>query len=385
MKYAVLIRYGEIALKGLNRNFFIDTLVRNIKESLKEFKVKVKKFQGRIIVYYDNEDDTEDILKKLTRVFGIVSVSPVKIIEKDLTVIEEEVADYIKDLDFETFRVSARRADKNFELNSQELSRHLGGVVLKNKDDVSVDLFEPELNIQIEVREEVYLYSKIIPGPGGLPVGTSGKTGLLLSGGIDSPVAGYMMAKRGLKPIGIYFHAYPYTSDDAKDKVLKLAEILSTYTGGMKVYVVPFTDIQLKIIELCPEKQITILIRRYMAKIAEKIAKKEGIGSLTTGESLGQVASQTQESLLVTNEAAHLPVFRPLIGLDKQEIVTISKDIGTYETSILPYEDCCTIFVPKHPETKPKLASIKKSEELLKPFEDELIDKAVNDSQIYEL
>lgn len=382
MKHVILVRYGEISLKGLNRNYFIDLLAKNIRTALSHLEsVKVRKVQGRIIVDID-ESELEAGLDRVTRVFGVVSVSPALVIESDWDVIQETVKEVIRPLDFKTFRISARRANKQFPLHSDEIARKLGGVVLKNTEDVKVDLFEPEVNLQVEVREETYLYHETIPGPGGLPVGCSGKTGLLLSGGIDSPVAGYMMAKRGLKPVGIYFHAFPYTSDRAKEKVIKLARILSQYTGHFKLYVVPFTDLQLEIIEKCPERQVTILIRRYMARIAEEIAKKEDLGSLTTGESLGQVASQTQESLLVTNEAADLPVFRPLIGLDKQEIVEIAQKIGTFETSILPYEDCCTIFVPKHPETRPKLEAIKRSEELIKDTAPDLIKKAVEDSEI---
>lgn len=383
MKHVILVRYGEIALKGLNRNFFINLLVKNIKSCLSEFEsVNVYKVQGRIIVEV-SEEELDEVLQQVTKVFGIVSVSPAIVVEKEMEIIEEQVKEIVKDKDFQTFRVSAKRADKAFPMNSQELSAHLGGVVLKNKDNIKVDLHEPELNLWVEVREEVFLYDEIIPGLGGLPVGCSGRTGLLLSGGIDSPVAGYMMAKRGLEPVAIYFHAFPYTSERAKEKVLKLADIISQYIGKFKVYVVPFTDLQLKIIELCPERQITILIRRYMARIAEEIAKKENLGSLTTGESLGQVASQTQESLLVTNEAAHLPVLRPLIGFDKQEIVELAQAIGTFETSILPYEDCCTIFVPKHPDTRPILEKVKASEELLKDIAPDLIKEAVENSEIY--
>lgn len=383
MKQCILVRYGEIALKGLNRNYFIDLLVKNIKAVLKDYKgIKVKKFQGRIIVYI-GDNDINELIDKVRKVFGIVSLSPAYIIEKDLEIIEENLAQLANNVDFNTFRVSAKRADKNFPMNSQELSAHLGGTVLKAKDNIKVDLHEPEVNFVIEVREEVYLYYEVNPGLGGLPVGCSGKTGLLLSGGIDSPVAGYMMAKRGLEPVAIYFHAFPYTSDRAKEKVLKLARIIGQYIGPFKIYVVPFTDLQLKIIELCPERQITILIRRYMARIANEIARREKLGSLTTGESLGQVASQTQESLFVTGEAADLPIFRPLIGLDKQEIVEIAQDIGTFETSILPYEDCCTIFVPKHPDTKPKLKAIKESEKALEDIAPELIQQAVDNSEIY--
>ncbi len=382
MKQVILVRYGEIALKGLNRNYFIDLLVRNIKEVLKQFSnIKVKKVQGRIIVEV-NENSIEEIIEKVQKVFGIVSLSPAILIEKDLELIEEKISERALKRDFKSFRVSARRGDKKFPMNSQELSTHLGGIILKNKDNIKVDLHNPDINFFVEVREDVYIYDEVINGLGGMPVGCSGRTALLLSGGIDSPVAGYMMAKRGLQPVAIYFHAFPYTSDRAKEKVIKLAEIIAQYIGKIKLYVVPFTDLQLKIIEKCPEKQITILIRRYMSRIAEEIAKKEGLGSLTTGESLGQVASQTQESMLVTGEVAHLPIFRPLIGLDKLEIIRMAEKIGTYETSILPYEDCCTIFVPKHPETKPKLERIKESEKALEEEAPQLIKEAVENSEI---
>lgn len=382
MKNVILVRYGEIALKGLNRSYFIDLLVSNIKKALaEEVNAQVQKVQGRIIVSID-EDDIQRAIEILQNVFGIVSFSPAVVVEKEMAQIEEKLIEIAQNRDFKTFRVSAKRADKNFPLSSQALAAHLGGVILKNKPDIKVDLKNHDVDFWVEVREEVFIYDQTFPGRGGLPVGCSGRTGLLLSGGIDSPVAGYMMAKRGLKPIAIYFHAYPYTSDLAKDKVLDLARILSKYTGKLKVYVVPFTQLQLKIIELCPERQLTILIRRFMAKIAGEIAKREGCYSLTTGESLGQVASQTQESLLVTDQASDLVVFRPLIGLDKQEIVEIAQEIGTFETSILPYEDCCTIFVPKHPDTKPKLERIQNSEALLGELGDKLIREAIDQSEI---
>lgn len=379
-QHVILIRYGEIALKGLNRNYFINLLVHNIRAALGE-GARVKKVQGRIIAEVE-ESERDAAIEKLRHVFGIVSFSPAVVVESDQAVIEETVREAVGALDFNTFRVRAKRADKTFPMNSQDFAAHLGGVILRHVPDIKVDLHNPDVTVWVEVREQTYVYHEFIKGPGGLPVGCSGKTGLLLSGGIDSPVAGYMMAKRGLRPTAIYFHAFPYTSERAKEKVLSLARILSQYTGRLKVYVVPFTDLQLKIIELCPERQITILIRRYMARIAEAIAEKEELGSLTTGESLGQVASQTQESLLVTNEAAHLPVLRPLIGFDKQEIVELAQKIGTFETSILPYEDCCTIFVPKHPDTRPKLEAVKESEKALEDIAPELIKKAVEDAEI---
>lgn len=362
MKHVILVRYGEISLKGLNRNYFIDLLVKNIRNTLKRFEsVKVQKIQGRIIVHL-SEEDLEGALEAVTKVFGIVSVSPAIVVESDIEVIEKATLEQANAADFKTFRITAKRGDKRFPIQSPELGRRLGAVVLRNIPDIKVDMHTPDMNLWVEVREETYIYHKFIQCNGGLPVGCSGKTALLLSGGIDSPVAGYMMAKRGVDLIGVYFHSFPFTSDRAKEKVIDLAKIVSGYCGKVTLYVVPFTEIQTKIVEVCPERQTTIIIRRYMMRIAQEIARRNGAMSLTTGESLGQVASQTQEGLGATNAVVDLPVFRPLIGMDKQEIVTIAERIGTFETSILPYEDCCTIFVPKHPETKPKLEAVVKSE-----------------------
>lgn len=382
MKHVVLVRYGEISLKGLNRNYFIDLLVKNIRNTLKRFEsVKVQKIQGRIIVHI-SEEELKEGLEAVTKVFGIVSVSPAVVVESKIEAIEQEALEQAKQAQFKTFRVTAKRGDKRFPIQSPELGRRLGAVILKNIDGLKVDMHHPEFNLWVEVREETYIYHQFIPCNGGLPVGCSGKTALLLSGGIDSPVAGYMMAKRGVELIGVYFHSFPFTSDRAKEKVIDLAKIVSQYCGKVTLYVVPFTDIQTKIVELCPERQTTIIIRRYMMRIAQEIAKRNGAKSLTTGESLGQVASQTQEGLGATNAVVDLPVFRPLIGMDKQEIVEIAQRIGTFETSILPYEDCCTIFVPKHPETKPKLDAVQKSEISMEEIAAPMIEKAIEDAEI---
>jgi thiamine biosynthesis protein ThiI len=381
-KHVILVRYGEISLKGLNRNYFIDLLVKNIRNTLRYLpSAAVRKVQGRIIVDID-ESELDQGLESIQRVFGIVSVSPAVVVESRMEVIEEAVVAEAKSRDFKTFRVSAKRSDKRFPMKSPDIGRYLGGVILKNIPDISVAMTGADMDLWVEVREETYIYSQFIPCGGGLPVGCSGKSVLLLSGGIDSPVAGYMMAKRGIHPICVYFHSFPFTSDRAKEKVIDLGRILARYIGRMDIYVVPFTDIQTKIVELCPERQTTIIIRRYMMRIAQGIADKVGAKSLITGESLGQVASQTQEGLQATDSIAAVPVFRPLIGMDKQEIVTIAEKIGTFETSILPYEDCCTIFVPKHPETKPKLSIIEASEKDMEAIAAPMIQKAIDDSEI---
>lgn len=385
--HVILVRYGEIALKGLNRHTFIDRLVRNIRNTLGHFEtVKVEKVQGRIIVHI-NDSELKAGIEAVTRVFGIVSVSPATVVESDMAAIEPVVIEEADKAPFDSFKVCAKRSDKRFPMKSPEIGRHLGAVILKHYDGQGkkVKMKGADREIWVEVREKTYVYSEFIPGRGGLPVGCSGKAALLLSGGIDSPVAGYMMAKRGIRPIAVYFHSFPFTSDRAKQKVIDLAKILTQYTGRIDLYVVPFTDIQTKIVELCPERQTTLIIRRFMMRIAEKIAEKNGALSLITGESLGQVASQTQEGLAATGEVVNMQVLRPLIGMDKQEIVEIAKDIGTFDTSILPYEDCCTIFVPKHPETKPSLAKIAKGEAPMMDKADEMIVEAVENSEIIRL
>lgn len=382
MRHVILVRYGEISLKGLNRNYFIDLLVKNIRNVLKHLEsASVQKIQGRIIVHISDEE-LADGLAAVQKVFGIVSVSPAVVVESEMAVIEKVVLDEARKVDFKTFKVSAKRGDKRFPIQSPEIGRRLGAVILKNIEGLKVDMHNPELTLWVEVREETYIYHEFIPCNGGLPVGCSGKTALLLSGGIDSPVAGWMMAKRGVELIGVYFHSFPFTSDRAKEKVIDLAKIVAKYCGRFSLYVVPFTEIQTKIVEVCPERQTTIIIRRYMMRIAQEIAKKHGALSLTTGESLGQVASQTQEGLNSTNAVVDLPVFRPLIGMDKQEIVEIAQRIGTFETSILPYEDCCTIFVPKHPETKPKREVVEKSEKPMEEIVGPMIEKAIQDAEI---
>ena len=386
MEHVILVRYGEIALKGLNRNFFIDLLAKNIRNTLRCVEsAKVKKIQGRIIVFLD-EADLELAMSRVQKVFGIVSISDAVIIASDMKVIEENAIKRIRETEgLKTFKITAKRGDKTFPMKSPDLCAHLGDVILNAVEGIKVDIHNPELNLWVEVREETYMYHEFIPCNGGLPVGCSGKGALLLSGGIDSPVAGYMMAKRGVEVIGVYFHSFPFTSDRAKQKVVDLAKIMSQYCGKIKLFVVPFTEVQTKIVEMCPEKQTTIIIRRYMMRIAETIANNEGAKCLITGESLGQVASQTMEGLGATNAVAELPVFRPLIGFDKSEIVKIAQTIGTFETSILPYEDCCTIFVPKHPETRPKVAEMKRSEEVIAEMMIGMMATAVENCEIVKL
>lgn len=375
-----LIKYGEIAIKGKNRYMFEDALVRQIRFALRsaEGTFRVHKCQGRIYVDCDGYYDYEETVEALKKVFGIVGICPVVRTEvKEFEELKKDIVAYVekaypdKNL---TFKVESRRAKKTYPVNSMEMNCDLGEAILDAFPEMRVDVHHPDVLLNVEVREEVYIYSHIIPGPGGMPIGTNGTAMLLLSGGIDSPVAGYMVAKRGVGLDAVYFHAPPYTSERAKQKVVDLAKKVAAYTGPIRLHVVNFTDIQLSIYDKCPHDELTIIMRRYMMRIAETLAKKCGCLGLITGESIGQVASQTMQSLLVTNEVCTLPVYRPLIGFDKQEIVEISEKIDTFETSILPYEDCCTIFVAKHPVTKPKLDVIQRSEQRLSEDIDHLVE-----------
>ncbi len=388
MYSAFLIKYAEIATKGKNRYLFEDALVHNINFQLKNVdgKFNVRKEQGRIYVETDGEYDYEETVAALKRVFGIVGICPVVLVEdqgfeqlaKDVIAHIEEA---YKDKNF-TFKVDARRARKNYPMNSMEINAAIGERVLEAFPETRVDVHNPQVLLRIEVRPKINIYSVEIPGPGGMPLGTAGKAMLLLSGGIDSPVAGYMIAKRGVTIEATYFHAPPYTSERAKQKVVDLAKKVARYTGPIKLNVVNFTDIQLYIYEKCPHEELTIIMRRYMMKIAEHFAQESKCLGLITGESIGQVASQTMQSLAATNEVCTMPVYRPLIALDKQDIVEISEKIDTYETSILPFEDCCTIFVAKHPVTKPNLNVIKKSEEKLTERLDELMKTAIETAEV---
>lgn len=381
---AFLIKYAEIGIKGKNRYLFEDALVRQIKYALKrcEGEFKVHKTQGRIYVDALTEFDYEETLENLKTVFGISGICPVVYVEDEgFDKLCEDVTAYLDQVypdKNKTFKVAARRARKNYPLDSMTINKEMGGAILDAFPEMKVDVHRPDILLNIEIREKIYIYSIIIPGPGGMPVGTNGKAMLLLSGGIDSPVAGYMIAKRGVKIDAVYFHAPPYTSDRAKQKVVDLAKLVAKYSGPIYLHVINFTDIQLYIYEKCPHEELTIIMRRYMMRIAQSIAQQTECLGLITGESIGQVASQTMHSLAATNEVCEMPVYRPLIGLDKQEIVDISEKINTYETSILPYEDCCTIFVAKHPVTKPNLNMIKKHETHLEEKIDELVEKALS-------
>ena len=391
MEKGLLIKYGEIAIKGNNRYQFENVLIMNIKHALTPIgDFWISKEQGRFLVEPREElQDTwvREAIDRACKVFGVIGVSPVDVFDDDsLDSLKQVTLDHVRREygpdSVCTFKIEARRANKKYPMTSMEIASALGEAVLNAIPGWKVDVHEPEVKVFCELRNRVYVYSRTYPGCGGMPVGTGGKATLLLSGGIDSPVAGWMMAKRGVELSAVYFHAHPYTTDRAKDKVLELARRISLYAGPIRVYVVPFTEIQLDIYEKCPHEQLTIIMRRAMMWIAEEIADLEGAKALITGESLGQVASQTMSSLYCTNAAASMPVFRPVIGFDKQDIVEIAEKIDTFETSILPYEDCCTIFVAKHPETKPKLERILKSETHLDRL-DEQIETAVKDSEIY--
>ena len=388
MFQAFLIKYAEIGIKGKNRYKFEDALMAHIRRALKDMDGDfiVYKEPGRIYAEAQEEFDYDEALEALQRVFGIAGICPmVRVEDRGFEDLKQQVIRYIdetyKDKNF-TFKVDARRGNKRYPMTSEQINRDLGEVILETFPETKVDVHHPEVLLRVEVRSAINIYSLTIPGPGGMPVGTNGKAMLLLSGGIDSPVAGYMIAKRGVVLEAAYFHAPPYTSERAKQKVVDLAKLVARYSGPIRLHVVNFTDIQLYIYEKCPHEELTIIMRRYMMKIAEELAKKNGCLALITGESIGQVASQTIHSLAVTNEVCTLPVFRPLIGFDKQDIVDISEKIDTYETSIQPYEDCCTIFVAKHPVTKPDLEIIKRSERKLEEKIGELVKTAVETEEI---
>ena len=386
-----LIKYAEIGVKGKNRYLFEDALIAQIKRTLRrvEGRFSVTKESGRIYVEAVTEFDYDETVAALKTVFGIVGICPVVLLQDNgYEQLSNDVVDYMNKMypdKKRTFKVQVRRARKNYPMDSMELARELGSDILDAYPEFSVDVHHPQILLQVEIRQNIYVYSEIIPGPGGMPLGTNGKAMLLLSGGIDSPVAGYMIAKRGVVIDAVYFHAPPYTSERAKQKVVDLAKLVSRYSGPMRLHIVNFTDIQLYIYDKCPHDELTIIMRRYMMKIAEEIARKEGAVALITGESIGQVASQTVQSLTVTNEVCTMPVFRPVIGFDKQEIVDIALKIDTYETSIQPYEDCCTIFVAKHPVTKPNLQAIRRSEENLAEKIDEMLKEAVDTAEVVEI
>ena len=382
-----LIKYGEIGIKGKNRFVFEEAFMIQIGHALQPVvgSFSVSREQGRIYVDADGDYDYDEAVLALTRVFGIVGICPlVRVEENGFDQLAKDVLKYLDDVypdKNKTFKVVSRRARKNFPKNSQEINADLGEIILDTYPEMKVDVHHPDIMLNVEIRSQVNIYSMIIPGPGGMPVGTAGKAMLLLSGGIDSPVAGYMIAKRGVTIEATYFHAPPYTSERAKQKVIDLARIVSRYSGPIKLNIVNFTDIQLYIYDKCPHDQLTIIMRRYMMKIAEHFANESGCLGLITGESIGQVASQTMQSLAATNAVCNMPVYRPLIGFDKNDIIAISEKIDTYETSIQPFEDCCTIFVAKHPVTKPNLKIIERSEQHLNEKIDELMQTAIETTE----
>lgn len=384
MNEIVMVKYGEIALKGLNKSTFEDILVKNIKRRLKDMgEFSYFRRQSTVYITPESDVDMDAVLKKLSCIFGIGAIQRSAVFPKDFSVVAENAAEYLREAleCAKTFKVEAKRADKKFPMQTPEIQQELGGVVLEAFPHLTVDVHNPEVTVRLEIRDNgAYLSAERIIGAGGMPVGSSGKALLMLSGGIDSPVAGYMMAKRGLIVDCIHYVSPPYTSERARMKVEALAEKMTDYCGDIKFYCVPFTEIQEALRDNCPEEYFTVLMRRIMVKIANKICDREGYGAIITGESVAQVASQTLTALYCTNEAAEYPVFRPVIGMDKKEIIEISRKIDTYDTSVLPYEDCCTVFSPKHPRTKPRIGDVKAAEA---SFDfDSMIDKAVAETEI---
>lgn len=381
MKEILLCKYGEIVLKGANRKYFEDMLCREMKKRAKAYgNFDVYRSQSTIYVEpLDEFADFEGVCEAASKVFGIVSLSRAAVCEKNMDSIRKTAREYLPDFlcGKKTFKVESKRSDKTFPLDSMELSREIGGEVLSVCPKIKVDVHNPDITVRVEVREYgAYVSAGRFKGAGGMPIGTNGRGLLLLSGGIDSPVAGYMMAKRGLKIEAVHFESFPYTSEKAREKVLDLAKQVAVYSGDIYVHVVSLTHIQEELVKACEEDYFTLLLRRYMMTIAEKIAKQHDCGTLITGESLGQVASQTMKAIEVTDAAVkETPVFRPCIGMDKEEIVQIARKIGTFETSILPFEDCCTVFTPKHPKTRPELEKVLVEERKL-DF-DALVDEAM--------
>lgn len=380
MRDVLLVRFGEIYLKGQNRPYFLRMLVERVKASVREAGGNVWLNDSRVFV---SGADMNECIRRVTKVFGVHSVCPAVEMEKaDFSALCAAAVEVLREVRG-TFKVSARRSDKHYFLDSPEINSRMGEYILDKLPDLTVDVHAPEHVLNVEIRDMAYLYGKTIMGAGGMPVGTNGRATLLLSGGIDSPVAGYMIAKRGVQVSAVHFHSFPYTSDRAKEKVLSLARILSESLCGVRVYVVPFTHIQMEIHEKCAEEYTTLIMRRYMMRIAERIAVKERSNGLVTGESIGQVASQTMQALECTNEVVTLPVYRPLIGFDKQEIIDVARKIGTFETSSLPYEDCCTVFTPRHPATRPKMEKILEGEALLDS--EALIQEAMENIEIVDV
>ena len=381
MREVLLVRYGEVFLKGQNRPFFLRKLVDHVKAAVQEVHGHVWLSEGRI--YVSDYTDQDEAIRRVSRVFGVHSVSPAIEMEKDS--FEAICAQAAKMMEKKTgtFKVLAKRSDKQYPMDSPTIMREAGGYILDHVPQLSVDVNNPDHEITIEIRKLAYLSVDRTMAVSGMPMGTNGKACLLLSGGIDSPVAGFMIAKRGVELCCVHYHSFPYTSERAKEKVLELARILSEYCGKMRVYIVPFTEIQMQIHEKCPENFTTLIMRRYMMRIAEILARKDGAQALITGESIGQVASQTMEALGCTDEVVSMPVFRPCVGMDKSEIIERAERIGTMETSSLPYEDCCTVFTPKHPATHPRKELVRRAEEKLDS--QALIDASIEGTEIVEV
>lgn len=385
MDKVISVSFGEIALKSGNRKYFEDKLIKQMRKAIADVGYeKIYKEMGKIYIEA-SEDYYPQIINRLRKVFGLVYISPCIRVEQDFEEIKkasiQAILERIADSRIKTFKVETNRADKKFSMKSPEVSKEVGAVILKNIENLTVDVHKPDVFVYVDIRQNAYIYTEKIKGYGGLPIGTNGKGLLLLSGGIDSPVAGFMMARRGVEINAVHYHSYPFTSERAEEKVKDLAGILSRYIGTIKLFSVNIIEIQKQINKNCPKDEMTILSRRFMMRIAESIAKENNYQALITGENLGQVASQTIEGLNVTNSSVELPVFRPLIGFDKVDIVDIAKDIETYETSILPYDDCCTVFLPKHPVTKPRLDNIEESEKALDV--DKLIEAALDNMKTY--
>lgn len=381
MREVLLVRYGEVFLKGQNRPFFLRKLVDHVKDAVQEVHGHVWLSEGRI--YVSDYTDQDEAIRRVSRVFGVHSVSPAIEMEKDSFEAICAQAARMMEKKTGTFKVLAKRSDKQYPMDSPTIMREAGGYILEHVPHLSVDVNHPEHEITIEIRKLAYLSVDRTMAVSGMPMGTNGKACLLLSGGIDSPVAGFMIAKRGVELCCVHYHSFPYTSERAKEKVLELARILSEYCGKMRVYIVPFTEIQMQIHEKCPENFTTLIMRRYMMRIAEILARKDGAQALITGESIGQVASQTMEALGCTDEVVSMPVFRPCVGMDKSEIIERAERIGTMETSSLPYEDCCTVFTPKHPATHPRKELVRRAEEKLDTRA--LIDAAIEGTEIVEV
>ncbi len=362
MRQVLLVRFGEVHLKGQNRPYFLKKLTDNVKHAVKDIGGHAWLSDSRI--YVADATDMEECIRRVTRVFGVFSVSPAWELDKNYGEIEAKVIEMTADLTG-TFKVLSRRSDKHFPIDSDHLNRELGGAILDHNPNLRVDVHTPEHKVGVEIRDHAYVYVSEVRAVGGMPMGTGGKALLLLSGGIDSPVAGYSVMRRGVSMDAVHFFSFPYTSERAKEKVLDLARILGAFGGGMRVHVVSFTEIQMQIHEKCPDSYGTLLTRRFMMRIACAIARRVNAQALVTGESIGQVASQTMEALACTDKVVDMPVFRPLIGMDKLEITEKATEIGTLETSILPFEDCCTVFTPRHPTTRPKIEDIEKAEEAL--------------------